>query len=86
MISCAEQLWVSDITYVRTLQGFSYLSLITDAYSRKIVGYAMFQTLSAAGPLKALKMALSLNGKEPFPLFSFIILTEGSSIAQRNMY
>jgi putative transposase len=59
MISCAEQLWVSDITYVRTLQGFSYLSLITDAYSRKIVGYAMFQTLSAAGPLKALKMALS---------------------------
>jgi putative transposase len=59
MISCAEQLWVSDITYVRTLNGFSYLSLITDAYSRKIVGYAMFQTLSAAGPLKALKMALS---------------------------
>jgi len=59
IISCAEQLWVSDITYVRTLQGFSYLSLITDAYSRKIVGYAMFQTLSAAGPLKALKMALS---------------------------
>jgi putative transposase len=59
IITCAEQLWVSDITYVRTHQGFSYLSLITDAYSRKIVGYAMFQTLSAAGPLKALKMALS---------------------------
>ena len=58
-VTCAEQLWVSDITYVRTLQGFSYLSLITDAYSRKIVGYTMFQTLSAAGPLKALKMALS---------------------------
>lgn len=58
-INCAEQLWVSDITYVRTLQGFSYLSLITDAYSRKIVGYALFQTLSAAGPLKALQMALS---------------------------
>lgn len=58
-ISCAEQLWVSDITYVRTLQGFSYLSLITDAYSRKIVGYAMCQTLSAAGPLRALKMALA---------------------------
>jgi transposase InsO family protein len=59
IITCAEQLWVSDITYVRTLQGFSYLSLITDAYSRKIVGYALNQTLSAAGPLKALKMALS---------------------------
>ena len=58
-ITCSEQLWVSDITYIRTLQGFSYLSLITDAYSRKIVGYAMSQTLSAAGPLKALEMALS---------------------------
>jgi len=69
MISCAEQLWVSDITYVRTLQGFSYLSLITDAYSRKIVGYAMFQTLAAEGPLKALKMALSQRQKAvPFIL------------------
>ena len=58
-ITCSEQLWVSDITYIRTLQGFSYLSLITDAYSSQIEGYAMSQTLSAAGPLKALEMALS---------------------------
>lgn len=54
-----EQLWVSDITYIRTLQGFSYLSLITDAYSRKIVGHALSSTLEATGPLEALEMALA---------------------------
>lgn len=58
-LCCPEQLWVSDITYIRTLKGFSYLSLITDAYSRRIIGYAVFETLDAAGPLEALKMALS---------------------------
>jgi len=56
--SAAEQLWVSDITYIRTLQGFNYLSLITDAYSRKIMGYALFETLEATGPLEALVMAI----------------------------
>ena len=35
----ANQLWVSDITYIETAEGFGYLSLITDAYSRKIVGW-----------------------------------------------
>src|SRR5665648_1250129 len=44
VITSPEQLWVSDITYIRTLEGFSYLSLITDAYSRKIVGYALYPT------------------------------------------
>ena len=38
VLTGAEQLWVSDLTYIRTMEGFSYLSLITDAYSRKIVG------------------------------------------------
>jgi transposase InsO family protein len=52
-----EELWVSDITYLRTSVGFSYLSLITDAYSRKIVGYALHPTLEAIGCLAALKMA-----------------------------
>ncbi|WP_262904361.1 IS3 family transposase [Chryseobacterium rhizoplanae] len=55
----AEQLWVSDITYIRTLEGFSYLSLITDAYSRKIVGHALHPTLEAAGCIEALMMAVS---------------------------
>jgi putative transposase len=54
-----EQLWVSDITYIRTGQGFSYLSLITDAYSRKIVGYSLHPTLEATGCLDALNMAIA---------------------------
>ena len=53
-----EQLWVSDLTYIRTVQGFSYLSLITDAYSRKIVGYCLYPTLEATGCLSALRIAI----------------------------
>ena len=53
-----EQLWVSDITYIRLTGGFAYLSLITDAYSKKITGYCLSGTLSAEGCLKALQMAL----------------------------
>lgn len=60
-----EQLWVSDITYIRLINGFAYLSLITDAYSRKIVGYSLHKDLSAEGCLKALQMAL-LNRNLPY--------------------
>ncbi|MDR4952602.1 IS3 family transposase [Chryseobacterium sp. ES2] len=58
-LQASEQLWVSDITYIRTLEGFSYLSLITDAYSRKIVGHALHPTLEAAGCIEALIMAVA---------------------------
>ena len=57
----ANQVWVSDITYVRVGEGFAYLSLITDAYSRKIVGYNLCRDLSARGCVAALKMALRDN-------------------------
>jgi putative transposase len=53
-----EQLWVSDITYLRTENGFVYLSLITDAYSRKIVGYHVSQYLKAKGCIIALDKAI----------------------------
>lgn len=56
-----NQLWVSDITYIHLSVGFAYLSLITDAYSRKIVGFFLSKDLTAQGPLKALKMALANN-------------------------
>lgn len=56
-----NQLWVSDITYIHLQNGFAYLSLITDAYSHKIVGFYLSKDLSAQGPLKALKMALVNN-------------------------
>jgi transposase InsO family protein len=56
-----NQLWVSDITYIHLTEGFAYLSLITDAYSRKIVGFCLCRDLSSKGPLTALKMALTSN-------------------------
>lgn len=52
------QLWVSDITYINTERGFIYLSLVTDAYSRKIVGYHLSQKLRAQGTIIALKKAI----------------------------
>jgi len=52
-----EQLWVSDITYVRLKGQWAYLSLITDGYSKQIMGYALRTDLSAQGCLDALKMA-----------------------------
>jgi transposase InsO family protein len=59
-LSRADELWVSDITYIRLVKReFGYLSLITDAYSRKIVGFCMHYNLSAYGPLQALQMALA---------------------------
>lgn len=56
-----NQLWVSDITYIVVGDGFAYLSLITDAYSRKIVGFYLSPDLSAEGCIEALYMALSNN-------------------------
>lgn len=64
----AGQLWVSDITYLHLEEGFAYLSLITDAYSRKIVGFFLGEDLSAAGCIRALKMALA-----NCPLESYLI-------------
>ena len=63
----ADQLWVSDITYVRlTADRFGYLSLVTDAYSRKIVGFHISDNLQAEGPVAALQMALgSRSGTAP---------------------
>lgn len=54
-----NKLWVSDITYIETKYGFAYLSLITDAYSRKIVGWNLSNRLDSESTVKALKMALS---------------------------
>ena len=53
-----NQVWVSDITYIRTQEDFVYLSLITDKYSRKVVGYHVGRSLEAQDTLKALAMAL----------------------------
>jgi len=54
-----NQAYVADITYVETREGFCYLALIMDAYSRKIVGYDLSRSLSMEGCLRALQMALA---------------------------
>ena len=63
-----NQVWVSDITYIRTLNGFVYLFLITDLYSRKIVGWSLSRSLSIEGATKALKMALRCRENKMLPL------------------
>lgn len=56
--SSAHQAWVSDITYIRVGDSFRYLYLITDAYSRKIVGWYLGNTLESKCAVEALKMAI----------------------------
>jgi len=68
--TAANQLWVSDITYVSVTDSFAYVSLITDAYSRKIVGFYTSEDLSAQGCIQALKMALN---DSPYLISSSII-------------
>lgn len=53
-----DQLWVSDITYIRTREGFMYLCLIMDSFSRKIVGYDCSDSLEMEGALRALGLAV----------------------------
>jgi transposase InsO family protein len=53
-----NEVWVSDLTYLRTLEGFLYLALITDKYSRKIVGWNVGDNLEAVGCTRALERAL----------------------------
>ena len=60
-----NQLWVSNITYWKINGGFVYISFITDAYSRKIVGYHVAPTMEAIETIQALKMAISGLLKEP---------------------
>jgi len=57
-VSGRNQVWVADLTYIRTQEAFMYLGLITDKWSRKIVGFHLGETLEAATALKALAMAL----------------------------
>lgn len=62
-LSRFNECWVADITYLRTRKGFAYLFLLTDAYSRKIVGWAVRESLGIEGGLAALKMALRQRDK-----------------------
>jgi putative transposase len=58
-VDSVNQIWVSDITYLKIRQGFLYLSLITDVCSRKIVGYNLADNLESVNAENALKMAIN---------------------------
>lgn len=60
--TAANQIWVSDITYIDTKRGFVYLHLVTDAYSKKILGWCLSPTLHTDYTLEALKMAIRNAG------------------------
>jgi transposase InsO family protein len=62
-LSGRNQVWVADITYIRTQEAFMYLGLITDKWSRKIVGFHLGETLEVGSVLRALAMAL--KGLQP---------------------
>lgn len=59
-----EQIWVTDITYVNTELGHHYLAIVTDAYSKKIMGYCIDDNMKTALCVNALKMAIN-NRKYP---------------------
>ena len=69
VLTAANQLWVADITYIALANGdICYLHLITDAYSHKVVGWALADTLKAAVSMQALQMAIDqaeeMGGRE----------------------
>jgi len=65
VISHLNQVWLSDITYIRIRTGFVYLAAILDAYSRKVIGYAVSTRLDTALTLEALKMAIARRRPGP---------------------
>jgi putative transposase len=65
VIKRLNQIWLSDITYIRIRTGFVYLAAILDAYSRKVIGYAVSTALDTSLTLEALKMAIAK--RQPCP-------------------
>ncbi len=65
VISRLNQVWLSDITYIRIRMGFVYLAAILDAYSRKVIGYAVSMSLDTTLTLEVLKMAIAQRRPAP---------------------
>ena len=64
-VSFLNQVWVADITYIRILDGFVYLTAILDAYSRKVIGYAISSSINTTLTIKALRMAIESRRPQP---------------------
>jgi transposase InsO family protein len=65
VINRLNQVWVADITYIRIKTGFVYLAAILDAYSRRVIGYAISTTIDAMLTLEALRMAIERRKPNP---------------------
>lgn len=64
-VSQPNQVWASDISYIQTRQGFVYLAVVMDLYSRKIIGWTMDSWMSRQLAIDALKMAISMRKPKP---------------------
>jgi putative transposase len=60
-----DQLWVADITYIRLASEFVYLAVVIDAYSRRVIGWALDLTIEDDLPMAALRMAVELRQPAP---------------------
>lgn len=91
MPSGLDQLWVADITYVRLAEAFVYLAVVVDAFSRKVVGWALEDHLEATLALKALEMAIEARDPPPGLIHhsdrgvQYACATYGARLAQRGI-
>src|SRR5262249_34948429 len=60
-----DQLWVADITFIRMQEGFAFLAVVLDAFSRRVVGWAMDTHLQASLAIEALNMAIAARRPTP---------------------
>jgi len=65
VLTCTDQLWIADLTYIRLREEFVFLAVVLDAYSRRVIGWALDRTLEDELTLAALRMALSRRIVEP---------------------
>jgi transposase InsO family protein len=65
ILTATDQLWRADITYIRLRDEFVFLAVILDAYSRRVIGWALDRTLEDELPIAALRMALSHRSVQP---------------------
>lgn len=68
LVTGLDQLWVADITYIRLEEQFAYLAVVLDAFSRRVVGWAMADHLQASLAIAALRMAIETRRPKPFSL------------------
>ena len=82
-----NRVWVSDITYVETVEGVAYLSLVTDLYSHKILGWEVGVTLGKEHPVKALeKVNVGLKNVDASSMKIEIVNTLGMVVYQKTYH